>query len=68
MTVECRSDSTYPERPVAVTWEGARHVVDTILSRWRTPEGIFFRIRTTDGLAFQFIYRIATDAWEVEQI
>jgi hypothetical protein len=68
MTVECRSDSVYPERPVAVTWNDMRHEVETILSRWRTPDGIFFRVRATDGLAFQLIYRFATDTWDVEPI
>lgn len=64
--VECRSESSYPEKPVALTWEGARREVDTILDRWRDPQGIHFRVRTTDGLIFELVYTTATDVWLIK--
>jgi len=36
-TVECRSDSSYAERPLSLTWEGVRYEVAEIVSRWRGP-------------------------------
>jgi len=67
-TVECRSESSYPEKPVAFIWEGTRHNVETILSRSRNPQGISFRVRTTDGLVFELGYSNATDAWLITPI
>ncbi len=45
-TVECLSSSAYPERPIALTWEGERLEIIAILSQWRTPEALRFRVRT----------------------
>ena len=67
-TVECRSESSYPEKPVALTWDGTRREVDAILSRSRSPQGISFRVRTTDGLVFELDYVIATDEWLITPI
>jgi hypothetical protein len=67
-TVECRSESSYPEKPVAFIWEGIRHDVEAILSRSRNPRGISFRVRTTDGLVFELEYGNATDAWLITPI
>lgn len=63
--VECLSSPSYPGEPVALTWEGKRHVVDAILDRWRSPHAISFRVRTTDGLVFELAYDIAADGWRV---
>jgi len=65
-SVECRSESAYPEKPVAVNWEGARREVETILGRWRDPQGIHFRVRTTDRLVFELTYLSATDEWLIK--
>jgi hypothetical protein len=62
-TVECRSDSTYAEKPMAVTWAGLRREVVHSLSRSRTPEGWLFRTQTADGLVFELFYAIAADEW-----
>jgi len=64
--VECRSESSYPGKPVALTWEGARREVDSILNQWRSPGGIHFRVRTTDGLVFELTYLSATDEWLIK--
>jgi hypothetical protein len=67
-SVECRSESSYPDKPVALTWEGARHEVDSILTQWRSPQGMHFRVRTTEGLVFELEYVIATDAWHITPV
>jgi hypothetical protein len=65
-SVECRSDTSYPERPVALTWQGTRREVDSILDRWRSPQGIHFRVRTIDRLVFELVYITASDVWLVK--
>jgi hypothetical protein len=67
-TVECRSESSYPEKPVAFNWEGTRHNVDAILSRSRDPQGISFRVRTTGGLFFELVYTTAVDGWHITPV
>jgi hypothetical protein len=66
--VECRSESSYPDKPVALTWEGLRHPVDSVLGQWRSPQGIHFRVRTTDNLVFELNYIIAADGWHITPI
>jgi hypothetical protein len=67
-SVECRSESSYPEKPVALTWEGMRREVDAILSRSRDPQGYRFQVRTTDGLVFDIEFTLATDAWRITPV
>jgi hypothetical protein len=65
-SVECHSDYTYAERPIALTWEGQRLEIVQILAEWRTPEKKFFRVRTIDGKDFKLVYSPATDEWQIE--
>ena len=67
-TVECRSDSTYAERPLSVTWEGVHYEVAEIVSRWRGPNERGFRVKTTDGQAFDLTYREVPDEWLIQPI
>jgi len=67
-TVECRSDSEYAERPLAITWQGRRYEIAEILARWRGPIEKGFRVKTTDGQAFELTYREVTDEWEIQPI
>ena len=67
-SVECHSESSYPEKPVRLTWEGTRREVDAILSRSRDPQGYRFRVRTTEGQVFELDYIIATDAWHITPV
>ena len=67
-TVECRSDSTYAERPLSITWEGNRYEVAEIVSRWRGPGEMGFRVKTTDGKAFDLTYREVPDEWLIQPI
>ncbi len=66
--VECRSESTYAEKPIALTWEGERLPIAEVLSQWRTPQGRSFRVRTEDGRAFELTYHEAGDEWRVRPI
>lgn len=67
-TVECRSDSEYAERPLALTWNGQRYEVAEILARWRAPDEKGFRVRTSDGKIFELTYREVPDAWKIKPI
>jgi hypothetical protein len=63
--VECRSDSDYAGRPVAVYWQGERLEVQEVLARWRTPGGIWFRVTAGRGQVFELCYDEGADAWRV---
>jgi hypothetical protein len=65
-TVECHSGFAYADRPVALTWQGARLEVDAILDRGRTPLGTYFQVRTRDGQLFRLEYREADGVWQIQ--
>lgn len=67
-TVECRSDSEYAERPLALTWNGQRYEVAEILSSWRSPGEKGFRVKTSDGQNFELTYREVPDEWKIKPI
>jgi hypothetical protein len=66
--VECRSDSQYAERPLALTWEEQRFEIAEILARWRGPGEKGFRVQTSDRRVFELTYREIPDEWEVQPI
>jgi len=63
--VECRSDAEYADRPLAFIWQGRRLEIAEILARSHKPNEKGFRIKTTDGQAFDLIYREIPDDWLV---
>jgi len=70
--VECRSDSEYAERPRAVYWRGEHLEVVEIISRWRTPQGKWFKVRAQKSLSkedqiFDLFYNEANDGWQIAQ-
>jgi hypothetical protein len=65
--VECHSDYTYAERPIALIWEDRRLTVADCLAEWRTPEGKHFRVRTDDDRVFELSFREAIHEWQVTQ-
>jgi len=67
-TVECRSDSEYAERPLALTWQGCRYEIAEILARWRGPGEKGFRVKTANGYAFELTYREVPDEWIVQPL
>jgi hypothetical protein len=67
MRVECRSDSEYAERPVALYWQEQRLEIVEILSRWRTQAGKGFRVRTADEQIFDLAYNEIAADWQIHQ-
>jgi hypothetical protein len=65
--VECRSDSQYAERPLALTWQGERLEITEILARWRSPAGVGFQVQVKSGALFELFYDEADDRWHIEQ-
>ena len=65
--VECRSDSQYAERPVAFFWQGEHLEVNKIQARWRSPEGMTFRVIAGDDQIFELYYDEGNDFWKVVQ-
>ena len=65
--VECHSDYTYAERPIAMTWEGRRLEIVEIPVQWHTPNEKCFRVLTSDGQEFELSYQEATDEWHIHQ-
>jgi hypothetical protein len=63
--VECHSDYTYAERPIALTWDGRRLEIVKILAQRRTPDEKRFRVRTSDEQEFELSYREAVDEWRI---
>ena len=66
--VECRSDAEYAERPLSLMWGGQRHEIAEIVARWRGPSEKGFRVKTTDGQAFDLTYREFPDEWIVQPL
>jgi hypothetical protein len=66
--VECRSDSEYAERPLALAWQGQRLEIAEILASWRGPGEKGFRVTTVDGRAFDVAYREIPDEWQIQPI
>jgi hypothetical protein len=66
--VECHSDYTYAERPVALRWEGARLEIEAIEAQWRIPGGRRFRVRTAEGLVFELFYGELYDEWRIHAL
>jgi hypothetical protein len=65
VTVECLSSQTYADRPISLTWEGERLLIEMIEARWRIPGGRRFRVRTQDDRIFQLDYAEQADEWEI---
>jgi hypothetical protein len=66
--VECLSSSAFPERPLALIWEGQRLEIGAILSQWRTPEALWFRVQTRDLRTFDLAFFKARDCWQITPI
>ncbi len=66
-SVACYAGERYPERPRAFSWEGERLEVTAVERQWRTPDGLTFRVRTSDGRRFTLTYDETDDAWQICQ-
>jgi hypothetical protein len=63
--VECHSGHTYAGRPTALYWEELRLEVDEVLNSWHAPDGIRYRVVTTDGRVFELSYDQIEDEWDI---
>ncbi len=63
--VEAHSGYTYGERPIALHWEGERMIVAAVVSRWRDPSGIGYRVRTEDDRIFDLYYDETSGEWSI---
>jgi hypothetical protein len=66
--VECHSGFAYAERPVALTWDGQRLEVDSLLAAWRTPGERRFRVRTRNQIIFELAYSEAGNEWQIQPV
>ena len=66
--VECHSEYTYAERPVALRWEDVRLEILSIEARWRIPGGRCFRVRVKDGRVFELFYGELYDEWRISLV
>ncbi len=66
--VECRSEHSYAQRPVALWWQGRRLAVEAVEVEWRTPRGKGFRVLCGDGQRFELAYAELEDSWQAQAI
>jgi hypothetical protein len=66
--VECHSGYTYAERPIALRWDDSRLEIKEVVSRWRIPGGLRFRVQVEDGREFELFYGELYDEWRVSLI
>jgi hypothetical protein len=64
--VTCRSDFTYAQQPVALTWQGQPYEVIQVMDRWRSPTGLHFRVLSHDNRVFMLTYHEAEDQWSIQ--
>lgn len=63
--VECLSGFTYAERPIALWWEGKRLEIVEIVTQWRIPGGLRFRVQAENDRIFELCYSEQEDEWKI---
>jgi len=66
--VECHSDFTYAEKPVAIIWKGQRLEVDAILASWNSPGERCFRVLAGERCVFYLVYCENENEWQIQPI
>ena len=66
--VECRSEYSYAQKPVALHWEGQRLEICAIQAEWRSPSGRNFRVLASDGRHFELFYGELYDEWRINPL
>jgi hypothetical protein len=66
--VECRSEHTYAQQPIALWWQGQRLAVTALLVERRIPEGRAFRVKTDSGQVFELVYIETNDEWSIQEV
>ena len=64
--VECRSDWSYAQRPLAFTWQGERLIIQEIIAERQTPSGKSFTVRTLEQGNFELSYDQQSDNWTIQ--
>lgn len=67
INVDCRSDDSYPQRPVAFDWENEKLEVKSIISRSRLPDGLIFRVITNKERVFKLYYQEEKALWSGQE-
>jgi hypothetical protein len=65
VSVECYAGHAYPTQPRAFTFRGARRTVEQVVRTWRTPDAVWFRVRTNRNELFTLAYYEDEYAWVV---
>jgi hypothetical protein len=63
--VHCYAGASYPERPVALEWEGQWLDVVEVQHRARTPEGLRFDVLSEDGRTYRLVWKMDADSWSI---
>ena len=66
--VECYAGYDYPQKPVAVWWQGWRLAVAVVRSEARLPDGKRFVVETEGEQVFEINYNQIDDTWTVQDV
>ena len=66
VVVECYSGHTFSQRPKAILKDNVRLEIEVIETEWRSPQGKFFRVKTSDGSIFVLFYDETSDSWQIK--
>jgi len=66
--VECHSEYTYSERPIAIWWQNERLPILRIIQEARFPHGKYFRVSTQEEYLFDLFYEEWQDQWVINQV
>jgi hypothetical protein len=65
--VGCHSEYQYAERPTTFSWGGEWLTVAEVITHWRSPQGMHFRVLTAAHGVFELSYFELEGIWEVQQ-
>lgn len=63
--VRCYAGASYPERPIALEWEGCWLEVVELTAQARTPEGLQFDVLAEDARRYRLAWHAETDEWAI---
>ncbi len=66
--VEWYAGYDYPQRPLAVWWQGRRLAVAAVRSEARLPDGKRFVVETDSEQVFEINYNQIDDTWTVQDV
>ena len=66
-TVRCRADYRADESPLSFLLGDREIEVRRIVSSWKEPNYLCFRVETGDGRAYELRHHEYVDSWEVRE-